>query len=98
MPPSVRDLPLAELRSVKGNDVADVQAIRAALASTVLTKGAGVVYGDRGFFQNEIDLSVRDERKPLGFADVSHCGGLPSQQKSLQRSMISRRFSSISDR
>jgi hypothetical protein len=43
MPPSVRDLPIAELRSVKGNDGADVQAIRAALASTVLTKGAGEV-------------------------------------------------------
>ena len=55
MPPSVRDLPLAELRAVKGNDGADVQAIRAALASTVLTKGAGFVFGDLGFFQDEID-------------------------------------------
>jgi len=50
MPPSVRDLPLR-----KGNDGADVQAIRAALASTVLTKGAGFVFGDLGFFQDEID-------------------------------------------
>ena len=41
MPPSVRDLALR-----KGNDGADVQAIRAALASTVLTKGAGFVFGD----------------------------------------------------
>ena len=40
-----------------------------ALASTVLTKGAGFDFGDLGFFQDEIDLSVSNEGKPLGFAD-----------------------------
>ena len=72
MPPSVRDLPLR-----KGNDGADVQAIRAALASTVLTKGASVEFGVLGFFQDEIDLCMSDKGKPLGFADLSHWGARP---------------------
>ena len=66
MPPCVRDLPLAELRSVKGNDVVsedralpgrpiDGDRLSPAQASTVLTKGAGFVFGDLGFFQDEID-------------------------------------------
>ena len=42
------NLPLAELRSVKWNDSASVQAIKAAPTSTVLTKGAGFVFGDLG--------------------------------------------------
>jgi len=83
MPPCVRDLPLAELRSVKGNDVVsedralpgrpiDDDRLSPAQASTVLTKGAGFVFGDLGFFQNEIDLSLSDKGKPRGFADIGH--------------------------
>jgi len=58
-----------------------VRAIGPTLASAVLTKGAGFVFGHLGFFQDEVHLSVSDERKPLGFtreaegpglADVSH--------------------------
>ena len=51
--------------------------MRAALASTVLTKGAGFVFGDLGFFQDEIDLCMSDKGKPLGFADLSHWGARP---------------------
>jgi len=70
MPPSVRDLPLR-----KGNDGADVQAIREALAGTILTKGAGFEFGALGFLQDKRDLLACDEREAFGFADVSHCCG-----------------------
>ena len=47
------------------------------MASTVLTKGAGFVFGVLGFFQYEIDLCMSDKDEAFGFADVSHFGGLP---------------------
>ena len=61
-----------------------MQAIREALAGTILTKGAGFEFGDLGFFQDDSDLCMSDEGEAFGFtreaegpglADVSHCGG-----------------------
>jgi len=72
--PGVKALPLAELRSVKGNDGADVQFIMAAPASTVLTKGAGFEFGVLGVSRNKRDVLARDEREAFDFADVSHRG------------------------
>jgi len=59
----------------KGMTGADVQAIREALAGTILTKGAGFEFGALGFFQDKRDLLACDEREAFGFADVSHCCG-----------------------
>ena len=73
-----------------------MQAMRAALASTVLTKGAGFVFGDLGFFQDEIDLCMSDKDEAFGFPDVSHCGGLV--QNVLQCSIKGRLLANRSER
>jgi hypothetical protein len=59
----------------KGMTEQTVQAIREALAGTILTKGAGFEFGALGFFQDKRDLLACDEREAFGFADVSHCCG-----------------------
>jgi len=38
---------------VNGNKGAAMQAVRVVLASTVLTKGAGFVFGDLGFLERD---------------------------------------------
>jgi len=47
------------------------------LPGAVLTKGTGFEFGDLGSFQDDSDLCMSDKDEAFGFADVSHCGGLP---------------------
>jgi hypothetical protein len=71
---SVRDLPLAELRSLKGNDGADAQAIGPALASAVLTESTGFEFGDLGLIRRRHQASKVSEGRGLTRSPKARCG------------------------